>query len=283
MEVVEKCLFLGDAYSISSDIVDERLRSLVESSCRCEWRNVLHEQSYGEKTYSSFRDGVSCDDVPDVVKLSVAVACLYKFVASQWSVFVEKPTVETASDELFIPKVDFEPLDVACSILDSLQISSARWWLLRVASVRLAVTEDVPQEQLASHLDQLNSAESAVDELCAKFAGDEQFKATLLLELATCYHRLGYVARCRELVKRAGDCIGLKFWLDGRMGKRTKFQADPKAQLVLNVEGGLQAPVDEVSTRLSELFTVSTILRGAPLRYTRGLSEPVLSRPISLV
>jgi hypothetical protein len=172
----------------------------------------------------------------------VAASCIHKFVAAQWHVLAEKPVVEKPAGDLYVPKVDFEPLDVARAILQTLtNLPSARWWLLRAASVRLAVAEDVPKEDLDCYLNQLSAAESSIEELCSNFAVvDKQFEACLFLELATCFHRLGYVARARELLKRARESIGLNFWLDGRMGKRTKFQIDPKAQLVLNVDGGIK-------------------------------------------
>lgn len=95
---------------------------------------------------------------------------------------------------------------------------------------------------------------------------DARTRAEICVEAAHCSLYYFRVSHAQKLLAEAQDLAGLRFWLTGKMGYRTKYQHAPTAQLVLETEsqgaGGLSV---QTPASVSLDFDPDNILHETPV------------------
>ena len=100
---------------------------------------------------------------------------------------------------------------------------------------------------------------------------DPQARAELCIEASHPYLFYYKYTRAQELLTEAQELAGLKFWLTGKMGYRTKYQKTPTAQLVLETETKREAEEESKRPETVSLdFDRDNVLHETPV-----LVEPV--------
>ncbi|CAG0922959.1 unnamed protein product, partial [Notodromas monacha] len=161
----------------------------------------------------------------DVSRLSVAASCMYAFVSSNWF---------HATERKLVARLDL--LDICDELLTSVShLETCRWWRLRAMHLRLFAEPDVSGAALDAKVAFLQGLEAELP----TFAAELEFPlatSLLRLEIANVVKRLGFLSWYRKLLLAAQTDAGFTFNLDAAWGKRTKFQVDPKLQLIIAVD-----------------------------------------------
>nr|XP_032513586.1 tetratricopeptide repeat protein 27 isoform X2 [Danaus plexippus plexippus] len=124
------------------------------------------------------------------------------------------------------------------------------WWNLRFLSTHQRALEDTSASLY-------NESELIIAKLCNESQRFEDgcLKVLLYIEIAQLYLLYARVQKVEEYLLKARELAGLKLELTGILGKRTKFQQELKAQLVLTSEldNKISRPSAEQSHGDSEL------------------------------
>lgn len=215
--------------------------------------------------------------------LCVAIACLQTFVCQNWlgpSTGVSDEIVKLLSgskdvtqcrreiaqelmcdgEEVYSLCQGIEFLFTAQCVLESCKshcqnLQTVEWWMLRSVYVYQQILED----KCASLREQVHTLIDTVSKKEPLMTDDAN------RELVVQYHmEVGYICHtfydyklAHEHLMAAKKCTGLQISLTGAMGKRTRFQTDDKAQLLLKVtrEGG---PKEEnyIKTRIPKILNL---------------------------
>eukprot|EP00924_Labyrinthula_sp_SR-Ha-C_P008270 snap_masked-scaffold_11-processed-gene-7.21-mRNA-1 protein AED:0.94 eAED:1.00 QI:0/-1/0/1/-1/1/1/0/1056 len=76
---------------------------------------------------------------------------------------------------------------------------------------------------------------TSYDKFLDKFGGSDRLKGLFLVEFAVACHQFDEPDKAKEKLQEASKLFRLKVELTGKLGKRTKFQKEAKAQLVVQV------------------------------------------------
>lgn len=196
--------------------------------------------------------------------LCVAVSCLQLFVQTNWT----GPVHQTSASD-YLPKVfsspeqykllhnhvidelstDGEPVYDKCSWIELLYVArlllrdcreylknlqTADWWLLRCCAVLQQVLDDRSPTLRETTLELIDK----VSKLEPLLTDDKNRDLTIQLRLEAGYYTLYYYeySIAHEHFMSAQKTAGLSIELSGAMGKRTRFQQEAKAQIVLRVK-----------------------------------------------
>ncbi|XP_062863217.1 tetratricopeptide repeat protein 27 [Trichomycterus rosablanca] len=189
----------------------------------------------------------------EVAMLALAVSCLHLFVQSNWT---GPPFVLHVSDLLPAALLDKEVgpslvldgecvyslvsnpllllitrvLLVSCSEkMEHLQLLP--WWTLRYIGVHQQILEEKSPQLF-------NLAQSCIHRVEDVLSGETLRNLSMLFHLECSYTCLTYYEylRAKEHLQKARDLSGLDINMTGALGKRTRFQENFLAQLILDVK-----------------------------------------------
>ncbi|XP_060789209.1 tetratricopeptide repeat protein 27 [Neoarius graeffei] len=267
------CVFMGDFEAVLLSVpVLEMLSGEPEQD-----ENI---ESYLQRciiTYLSTNEEETKRD-RELAMLALAVSCLHLFVQSNWT---GPPFVLHVSDLLPSALLDkyTEAGGVTSALLSSLLLDGecvysllrnpllllmARvllvscaermeslqllpWWTLRYVVLHQQVLEEKSP--------QLHSlAQRCMEKVCERedVLGSETHRTlTMLFHLECSYTCLSYYEhhRAKEHLQKARDLSGLDINMTGALGKRTRFQENFLAQLILDVKRKDDAPNSELSPK----------------------------------
>ncbi|XP_048737293.2 tetratricopeptide repeat protein 27-like [Ostrea edulis] len=216
--------------------------------------------------------------------LCVAIACLQTFVCQNWlgplSGFSEELiTILAGSTDVLVCCREIlqemscdgedvynlcrgiEFLFVAQCVLNACQtqtqnLQTVEWWTMR----SVYVYQQVLGDKCASLREQVLSLIGTITKT-EPWKTDERSR-----DLLTQFHiEAGYIGHtffdyklAHEHLMAAKSCTGLQIKLTGVMGKRTKFQSEDKAQLILGVTRGEEGTTQEnsIKTRLPKILNL---------------------------
>ncbi|KZT06475.1 tetratricopeptide repeat domain 27 [Laetiporus sulphureus 93-53] len=242
--------------------------------------------------------------VKELLRLTLAVACLHAFVQENWTgpdldvkplevISISTESSQNISEELLhrnsISELAYggEPAYHLAKVPIFLRLSkllldlpykhckSAPWWRLRVWLVHEQVLDEpvaVPEYTLTD-----------VEPLLKTFASHPDLAGRLILEQGILEHQLGHDKAAAEFFVRAARTTHLEYELTGAPGKRTKFQQNDVTQLVLLAESrkreGDAEPNDTANQNKSPSSDVSQASRdisSAAMPETLALNDDTL-------
>ncbi|CAL4168267.1 unnamed protein product, partial [Meganyctiphanes norvegica] len=111
---------------------------------------------------------------------------------------------------------------------------SVEWWCFRCAVLHQRVADEKSQELYEILLQSLNQVENNPELLNISKSRD----ITALFHLEAAHLHLFYydVGRAADHFEKAKNALSVKIYLTGALGKRTKWQQEDRAQLVVKVE-----------------------------------------------
>ncbi|KAK6350429.1 hypothetical protein TWF718_003621 [Orbilia javanica] len=117
------------------------------------------------------------------------------------------------------------------------RIVTAKWWRMRVNFAHQRILREVSSslhEQIYADLEELEALvfPKEGEEVDSALATPD-LKVRYLVERSTIHGFYGYDAKVRKDLEAAAAITGLQYAITGRLGKRTKFQADDISQLVV--------------------------------------------------
>ena len=223
----------------------------------------------------------------DLIRLSLAVACIHVFVQANWT----GPDVEVSPLQVLslpsehtttVTDDDLNRKAIAelahggepayhltrhavflrwAQVLLSLQYGhcqSIAWWRLRVT----ALHQQVLDEPIAVP-DTIFTSLSSLDHLTHQ---DPALAGRLLLEKGLLEHQIGSDKSSADSFTRAAESTSLDYELTGALGKRTKFQEHEISQLVVLAQSRLVEDDDQVTSTQAD----------ARLPETLGLNDDTL-------
>jgi tetratricopeptide (TPR) repeat protein len=101
------------------------------------------------------------------------------------------------------------------------------WWCCRALMVHQDILEEL-SPTLLSNADRLYK-------LIQRVHVEGFIKAKLDIELAHLYLKFRHITKAKDHVISAGEILGVQYNLIGKLGRRTRYQADDLAQLALNI------------------------------------------------
>jgi tetratricopeptide (TPR) repeat protein len=239
---------LSSAEALAQLVVDGSFTEALTSEAA---KNALHisaEQDLGAPLSAWFNFGPTSTD-NELVRLSLAVACLHAFLQVNWTgpdlsirpvdvLNVGERIEESSLNRIALSELAYggEPayhlaqaaafLRIAQILLDSpfQSCESAAWWRLRACIVH----EQVLDEAVAPP----PSISADVQALVPKITNPD-LKGRLLLEHGLLEHRCGNDREAADHFVAAARSTGLEYELTGALGRRTKFQQMDITQLVL--------------------------------------------------
>lgn len=202
--------------------------------------------------------------------LGVAISCLQLFVQSNWTGPLLQSTPSDHLPDIFsspeqLKKLhnyileelltDGEPVYDKCLHIELLfvarfllldcreylkNLQTADWWLLRCVSVLQQVLDDRSPTLKATTLELIDK----ISKLEPLLTDDKNRDLTIQFRLEAGYTTMFYYeySQAHEHFMSAKKTAGLSIELTGAMGKRTKFQQEAKAQLVLKVQKDTSQP-----------------------------------------
>jgi tetratricopeptide (TPR) repeat protein len=233
----------------------------------------------------------------EIVRLSVAVACLHAFLQENWT----GPTVDIQPSSILSTSINDENLNTK-SITELafggepayhltklpilLRLSqllldlpyqtliTTRWWHRRVVTVhQLVLDEPVPFE-----VPKLKE----VFDIALKTSPD--LAGQIILEEGLINHHLGLDKEAFECFIRAADIMGLEYEVTGALGVKTKYQDNPLSQLVLlarsrdrGVKNSSEAEADTTTNHVDG--ATLTVPETLPLNDDTLLEEIRFSKP----
>ncbi|EIN11027.1 TPR-like protein [Punctularia strigosozonata HHB-11173 SS5] len=232
-------------------VVEGAFREALTSDAAKSVLKVPHD-SHLSNPMSTWFSATSVNADDELLRLSVAVACLHAFVQVNWTgpdlsirptgvLNISERIGEDALNRLAIMELAYsgEPayhlaqdatfLRIAQILLDFpfQHCESAPWWRLRAFNVH----EQVLDEAVAPP----PSISSNVKELLPNIA-DPDLKARLLLEHGLLQHHCANDRDAADRFVEAAQSTGMEYELTGALGKRTKFQQMDVTQLILLAE-----------------------------------------------
>jgi tetratricopeptide (TPR) repeat protein len=264
---IEKALLRGKWFTQPNHNQTHTVSSIAEAAVSGRFRDVLtsppalelfHINSPTLDQPLDFNISAAADGEGELLRLTLAVACLHTFVQVNWTgpdldvqplevISLDAGAValtEDALNEKAISELAYggEPayhLMRAATFLRLAQIllalpyshcRSISWWKLRVTLVHQQVLDEfVPFPTLRASLEPLKTILSSEPDLLGR----------LILEQGLIEHQLSQDKIAAELFVEAAKTTGLKYILTGALGKRTKFQQTDLSQLVLLAESHL--------------------------------------------
>lgn len=214
--------------------------------------------------------------------LCVAIACLQTFVCQNWlgplagvsdgiikllsgSKDVTHCRREIAQEmicdgeEVYSLCEGIEFLFTALCVLEGCKthcqnLQTVEWWMLRSVYVYQQILEDKCaslREQVHSLIETVSKKEPLMTD------GNKELVAQFHMEVGYIGHTFFDYKLAHEHLVAAKKCTGLQISLTGAMGKRTRFQTEDKAQLLLEVtrEGGLKEE-NHIKTRLPKILNL---------------------------
>lgn len=127
-----------------------------------------------------------------------------------------------------------------------------KWWYMRCISIYQKVLE----ESAASVYDTFCKISDELVIQCEDIGLEKIYKAQLLLEITQTYLDYRRILRAEELLEKTRSILGLDVFVEGRLGKRTKFQQKALPQMVIVINNSLE---EEKLTFPSTKDTHSTV------------------------
>ncbi|XP_062600384.1 tetratricopeptide repeat protein 27-like [Saccostrea cucullata] len=216
--------------------------------------------------------------------LCVAIACLQIFVCQNWlgplacftdeliNIISDSNNVDQCrkeicqemmcdGEEVYSLCRGIEFLFIAQCVLAGCQthtqsLQTVEWWTLRSVYIYQQILEDKCaslREQVHALIDTVSKKEPLMTD-----DGNRDLLTQFHIEAGYIGHTFFDYKLAHEHLLAAKKCTGLQINLTGAMGKRTRFQVEDKAQLVLEVkrgEGGTKQE-DTVKTRLPKILNL---------------------------
>jgi hypothetical protein len=135
------------------------------------------------------------------------------------------------------------------------------WWYARALFTQQRLLENVTEVLMDAISEHLNIVERLLDRYAEE--GDDQsslneMKARFFLFFGLVHHYHRHDKLSRSYFQRAQECAGLEWHLSGALGRRTKFQQNDIAQLILEAKN----------------TTLSTPKNETEPEYTTGSNDP---------
>ncbi|KAG5644811.1 hypothetical protein DXG03_007633 [Asterophora parasitica] len=216
----------------------------------------------------------------ELVRLTVAVACLHAFVQVNWTgpdldvqplevisfgpgesttPLTEELLNQNAVSELAQGGEPAYHLTQAAAFLRLAEIllalpydhcHSSSWWRLRSTLIHQQILDEpVPQPPTLL---------SSLEPLTALCSNEPDLAGRLILERGLLDHQISHDKSAAELFVQAAKATGLVYELTGALGKRTKFQQNELSQLVLLAESRLPDGDAVVSSNTDGAATATT-------------------------
>ncbi|KAJ8309447.1 hypothetical protein KUTeg_014321 [Tegillarca granosa] len=265
---------------LSTGVIEQSLLHPVSRSILTE--NEGDKQSLAEIIQHNVEKFMSNEEntVREAELLGIAVVCLQRFIQYNWlgpagdvqkdehlpDVFKSEEKFKQLHDRMFEElSMDGEPVYGLCHCLYYLYISryilleyrqylqnlqTADWWLLRCLSIQQNILDDKSptlKETIMELIDKLSVKEPLMTD-------DKNRDLIIQFNLEAGYLCFVYYEykKANYHFNAAKKMSGLTLELSGAMGKRTRFQEENKAQLVLMVSRET-TPTTETTTEVSSI------------------------------
>ncbi|XP_033735526.1 tetratricopeptide repeat protein 27-like isoform X3 [Pecten maximus] len=254
-----KLIFDGKYENVLCHSIAERILKRNQENKNC-IETILKDNVEKFFIDSTEEDRFTCE----LELLCVAISCLQLFVQSNWTGPLLKsmpsdhlPNIFSSPEQfkklhnyvLEEMSTDGEPVYDKCLCIELLfvarfllldcreflkNLQTADWWLLRCISVLQQVLDDRSPTLKETTLELIDK----VSKLEPLLTDDKNRDLTIQFRLEAGYCTMFYYeySMAHEHFMSAKKTAGLSVELSGAMGKRTRFQEDAKAQLVLKVQ-----------------------------------------------